>query len=180
MTSRPRYRPLAYWRDRGRTYERDFRPEKYQEQEEALLAVLASLDYSTVLEVGCGFGRIGSLIARPGVRYAGIDLSGDMLASARRRIPDGAFQQVGLAAFRPPRKWELVIAVEVLMHIPPGRIGGAVRRLRALSSHHVVTIDWTKPGPEPAEHNFCHDYGALLRPTRTVDVGMQTIHVLTR
>src|SRR6185369_632382 len=66
------YDPATYWRERGETYAAKFDAPAYEEQERALAAVLAELDYATVLEVGCGFGRIARLLHG---QYTGIDLS---------------------------------------------------------------------------------------------------------
>jgi ubiquinone/menaquinone biosynthesis C-methylase UbiE len=47
---------------------------------------LAAAQDGTVLELGCGTGRIAIPVARAGVRIVGIDRSAEMLARARSRI----------------------------------------------------------------------------------------------
>jgi SAM-dependent methyltransferase len=181
------YDPVHYWRTRGETYEAKFNAPAYVAQEAALRGVLASLDFASVLEVGCGFGRIGALVldVRP-AEYTGLDLSPVMLASAARRI-DGTFVESTLTDFDPGRKWDLVIAVEFLMHVPPSDVEAAVRKLIRLSARHVVTLDWTVPLTKRTPvgaHNFRHDYVALLgdagfgrtRHVETVPVGLQSLH----
>lgn len=169
------YDPIPYWQERGKTYEAAFRPDRYRDQERALRRVLAGIPFRTVLEVGCGFGRIAKLVTdlRPGVEYTGIDLSPDMLASARQKVPAGRFLRSSLRNVA-VRQYDLVIAVEVLMHVPPKNVEAAMRKLRALGRH-VVTVDWTTPVTKPAPHNFLHDYSAL--GGRTIPVGLQTIRV---
>ena len=177
------YDPVPYWLTRGASYERRFVPARYAAQEAALVGVLDELEYDTVLEVGCGFGRIGALVKslRPDVAYTGIDISPDLIQSARTRVPDGEFYGVTLSDFDPGgRTFDLVIAAEVLMHIPTRSVGRAIDKMHALSSRHIVTVDWTEPverkvGP----HNFLHDYRALGASVR-VPVGAQTIHVVTK
>lgn len=182
------YDPTAYWRARGATYEAKFRGERYAEQEDAIARLVGSLQFDSVLEVGCGFGRIGWLICdmRPGVAYTGIDLSPDLLASARERIPDGTFVETDIADFRPDGRFDLVIASEVLMHVRPEDIGSVVRKMDRLAARHLVTVDWTRPLPrmKVAAHNFLHDYRALLgtgqfgraREVNVIPVGLQSIH----
>lgn len=166
------YEPTTYWRTRGETF---------AAQELALADVLRDLDYETVLDVGCGTGRIGSLIRglQPGAAYAGIDVSPDVLRAASNRLPHGTFHESSLARFRPERTWGLVVASELLMHVPPDDVAMAVAKLRDLSARWIVTIDYV--GSEIlASHNFAHDYQSLLRPTRTIPVGLQSIHVVSK
>src|SRR5262249_5602210 len=47
---------------------------------------IASAARGTVLELGCGTGRVSLPLARAGVHLVGIDRSAPMLARARRRI----------------------------------------------------------------------------------------------
>ena len=60
-----------------------------------------------VLDLGCGTGNMTMRLARLGMRVAGVDLSPEMLAVARRKVPSGAsvrFVQTG--------------AVELIDHFP--------------------------------------------------------------
>lgn len=177
------YEAVAYWRERGLDYLEKFQHERYAEQEQVLFDYLRGLDFETVLEVGCGFGRIGSRLNA--ASYTGIDLSPTMLKAARDRIPDGNLIETSLEDFKPNTKYDLVLAVEVLMHIPPDGIAKAVRKLDRMSARHIVTLDWTTPLPrmKTAEHNFLHDYPLLLgtgpfgrpRSVRAVPIGLQTL-----
>lgn len=178
------YDPVAYWDRRGRVYARRFARARYVDQEVAIRTVLDGLEAPrTVLDVGCGFGRMAEIVSEawPGVRYTGLDLSASMLARARHRFRRAELVHASLTGFRPRgRRWDLALAVEVLMHIPPAEIGPAIDRLLELAPV-VVTVDWTESIPEPpAAHNFRHDYAALFAG-RAVDayrVGSQTIRVV--
>ena len=182
------YDPITYWRERGETYRSKFRAERYAEQEAALEELLRPLEFQSVLEVGCGFGRIGAILhrLRPAIAYTGIDLSPAMLETAREELPGAELLETSLEAFKPKNQWDLVIAVEVLMHVPPEGVVKAVRKLDRLAAAHIVTLDWTTPLPRKrtAEHNFLHDYPVLLgkgpfgraREVEIVPVGVQAIH----
>jgi SAM-dependent methyltransferase len=172
------YDPAIYWTERGSSYAESFNPELYVEQERAIEDALAGLDFWTVLEVGCGFGRIARLLqrVRPGAVYVGIDISKTMLA-ARGDAP-GYYVASSLADYHPAGRFDLVLAVEFLMHQPPDDVAAAVDKLRRLAHHHVVTVDWTEPvDRQTAAHNFRHDYDALLDVRRASRVGAQTIYV---
>lgn len=180
------YDPLPYWADRGRRYEAEHRPDRFVDQETVLAGLLEELAHDgpirTVLDVGCGFGRIGSIIRDhwPAVAYTGLDLSVDQLEAARRHLPDAELIASTIQDFDAGgRRWDLVIAAEVLMHQPPGwQLGAAVAKLEELSARYIVTIDWTAPMPDRAvaAHNFRHDYRALFGPeAREIHVGEQSI-----
>ena len=179
MTSAPRH----YWTERGKDYEANFvYTEHRRRQEEVLARFLAQLEFATVLDVGCGFGRIGAPLvnARPAVAYTGIDYSGDMLLSASKKIPTGYFRQVSLEKFAPTHRFDLVLAVEVLMHYPPQNVKAAVEKLRVLSRRHLVTVDWSRPLPDGHryDHNWVHPYPTLYGEALVAEIpiGYQTLY----
>jgi len=53
----------------------------------------------SVLDAGCGTGRVARELARRGVEVVGVDLDQDMLATARRRSPELELVQADLASF---------------------------------------------------------------------------------
>lgn len=167
------YDPPTYWTERGRGYEAEAVAEGWVEVEnEPVFELLDDLDFDSVLEAGCGFGRVGASIVRhyPGVMYTGIDVSPDLVASARLRIPDGLLLVADLAKWEPPETYDLVIAVSVLGHILPGDIAGVVEKLLGAARRDLVHVDWNKVGGETA-YQYGHDYAAIYRelgvePTR--------------
>jgi SAM-dependent methyltransferase len=64
----------------------------------------------SVLEVGCGGGRLAPFFLDAGYRYQGIDVSADMLRIARREHPSAKFVRADMRNFSIPR---LVDAVAV-------------------------------------------------------------------
>jgi trans-aconitate methyltransferase len=164
------YEPVTYWRTRGETF---------AAQELALVDILRDMGFASVLDVGCGTGRIGGLIRgiRPDATYTGIDISPAVLKSASARLPAGEFHETTLAAFRPGRKWDLVIASEVLMHIPSADVSAAAQKLRSLAERWVLTIDYVGERAL-ASHNFAHPYRLLFPEAEVTRVGEQAIHVV--
>jgi hypothetical protein len=59
------YRPSEYWIERGKTYQDRFKYTKeFKLQERMLLHYMRSIfpPFSSVLDIGCGFGRIIKLV----------------------------------------------------------------------------------------------------------------------
>src|SRR6266487_6966424 len=88
------YIPHEYWFNHGKTYKKEFRYNKnFELQEKILIDYLkdnvSASSFSTVLEVGCGFGRITKLLLSnfPHIReYIGIDLSPDQIENAKEFV----------------------------------------------------------------------------------------------
>ncbi len=96
-----------------------------------------------ILEVGVGEGEVA---ARVGARYAaafvaGLDLPDPALADGwRRRGLPGAFGDIAALPF-PDRSFDLVLAIEVLEHVP--RPEEAMRELARVARRDVVlSVPW--------------------------------------
>jgi SAM-dependent methyltransferase len=144
-------RARRYWLERGRGYLDEFRTgridsRRYRRQEASLDQVLARLAYREFVEVGCGFGRITRLLARkPGAEGCGIDLSVDQLRGARRYLGDHAVPFVRADVRFLPLKdgsADLVLAAEVLMHMPPEAMRKALAEMARVARRYVVNLDW--------------------------------------
>jgi len=92
-----RYIPNEYWFERGKKYKDEFRHNKNSElQEGILIDYLKNIpsSFSTVLEVGCGFGRITKLVLSnfPNIlEYVAIDLSPDQLENAKEFVKSAIY-----------------------------------------------------------------------------------------
>ena len=83
----------------------------------------------TVLDAGCGTGRVAIELARRGVAVAGTDLDDDMLAKARTKAPDIEWVSCDLAALDlgPDRRFDIVVmAGNVIPFVAPDRRADAV------------------------------------------------------
>lgn len=162
------YDPKEFWHDTGRAYWRTgIAPSSEHVRQEALLrTILREIEFQSVLDVGCGGGRLGRLIhdVNPDVQYTGIDISDQALMVARSYLPDAELEQTTLSAFKTRgRHWDLVLTCEVLLHIPPEDIEFAVSKLRKMGDQ-VLAVEWIIRGeapPEIAPWNWPHDYEAL-------------------
>jgi 2-polyprenyl-3-methyl-5-hydroxy-6-metoxy-1,4-benzoquinol methylase len=177
------YNPHEYWYEHGKTYKEQFRYNKNFELQESLVIdylkrnLASSSSFSTVLEAGCGFGRITKLLLTnfPNIReYQAIDLSPDQIENAKeftRSVTETMsdnplnFAISDIQSFQSQRKYDLVIASEVLMHVLPSEIEKVMIKLVNMSNHHVINIDWyerEKPR-KMAPHNFIHEYEKIYR-----------------
>jgi trans-aconitate methyltransferase len=164
------YIPNEYWTERGKDYKKNFKYDhKFELQEQILIECLKNYSFDSVLEVGCGFGRITKLLLNnfPEIKeYFAFDLSSHQVENAKINI-DGIenktivqFAVSDIQSFQPTKKYDLVIASEVLMHVLPSEIEQIIQKLVSFSAKYVCNIDWFEEKiPKNAESfNFIHQY----------------------
>jgi SAM-dependent methyltransferase len=82
--------------------------------------LVRSLHPSSVLDAGCGTGRVAIELARHGIDVVGVDVDQSMLTEARRRAPELAWVAADLAAFALGRTFDVVVlAGNVPLFCPP-------------------------------------------------------------
>jgi SAM-dependent methyltransferase len=105
---------------------------------------------SSVLDAGCGTGRVGIELARRGIHVVGTDLDADMLAYARKKAPQIDWIHADLVDLNLGRTFDVVaLAGNVIPYVePPNRpaaIVGAARHV-AVGGHLVagfsLRTDW--------------------------------------
>jgi SAM-dependent methyltransferase len=88
---------------------------------------VAALDPRSVLDAGCGTGRVSRELARRGIDVVGVDLDASMIATARRLAPDLTFVVDDLARLDLGRQFEVVLlAGNVPLFTPDGTQGALV------------------------------------------------------
>jgi SAM-dependent methyltransferase len=170
------YVPKEYWLEKGKVYKQEFRyNRKFKLQEQKLVEYLKkNISFSTVLEVGCGFGRITKIILSnfPDVtEYVAVDLSPDQIENARNYVMGSdkngvlKFIESDIQSLEMNSQYDLVIAPEVLLHILPSEIKGVLVKMVGWSRKNVLNIDWYEDAPprKVAPHNFIHEYERLYR-----------------
>lgn len=86
-------------------------------------ATIAERQQPSVLDVGCGSGRIGEFALQAGAReYLGIDFSEPMVALARERLerfgPRVALQVEDFLAFKTSARYDVVLALGLFDYLP--------------------------------------------------------------
>ena len=82
---------------------------------------------STVLDAGCGTGRVGIELARRGITVVGVDNDPEMLERARRRAPQVTWVEADLAAVELGRCFDVVVmAGNVIPFVDPAARPAAV------------------------------------------------------
>lgn len=103
--------------------------------------LVASLAAGSVLDAGCGTGRVAIELARRGLDVVGVDLDPAMLAAARQKAPQLRWIQADLAALDVGRSFDAVVmAGNVMIFVAPGTEGQVLRRAAAhlAPSGHLV------------------------------------------
>jgi SAM-dependent methyltransferase len=177
------YNPKDYWIEQGKVYQDNFRyNSKFELQERFLIDYLTSNIFSTtnsdskpvklsVLEVGCGFGRITRLIlenfGRLILKYTAVDMSPDQIRNAKKFVGDQSLERQDVPTVDESEskkderlefvvsdiqsltsshvsnlKYDLVLACEVLLHVLPSEIHQVVYQLTEMSNNHIINIDW--------------------------------------
>ena len=179
------YVPSEYWLERGKIYQKNFRYNKNLKLQEKILEEYLirnvftpeEQSISSVLELGCGFGRITKILLNNFHRiineYLAIDLSPHQIENARKYLHDfddkitflnTDIQSLDLA----DKKYDLVLISEVLLHILPSEIDFVLKKVISLSKKHIINIDWYEnvlplDYKNRATYNFIHEYEELYR-----------------
>lgn len=76
-------------------------------------------DYRTVLDIGCGYGRVAPAFCEQGFEYFGVDVSPLAILNARaamRNYSNAKFQVAELSSWEPTQEYDLVCALFVFVH----------------------------------------------------------------
>ncbi len=75
----------------------------------------------SVLDAGCGTGRVGRELARRGIDVVGVDIDGEMLETAKRKAPGVDWRLADLASVDLGRTFDaIVMAGNVMIFVTPG------------------------------------------------------------
>ncbi len=84
----------------------------------------------SVLDAGCGTGRVGRELSRRDVEVVGADIDEAMLGTARRKAPDVEWHLADIATFDFARSFEaIVMAGNVMIFLAPGTEGIVVANM---------------------------------------------------
>ena len=84
----------------------------------------------SILDAGCGTGRIARELVRRGFEVVGVDIAAEMLAVARRKAPDLDWRLGDLATVQLDRQFEAVLlAGNVMIFLAPNSEGAVLANL---------------------------------------------------
>ena len=124
----------------------DFQGDDYQAQFDRLAAsgqdvhgeatFVRAYSPTSVLDAGCGTGRVAIELARHGIEVVGTDIDDSMLATAQRLAPDIEWVRSDLCELELGRTFDLVVmAGNVPLFTPPGTeaalVAGVARHVAA-------------------------------------------------
>ena len=93
---------------------------------------LSALRPRTVLDAGCGTGRVAAELARRGIDVCGVDVDSSMLERARDKAPELEWVLGDLAGVRLGRRFDVVVlAGNVMIFLQPGQEPAVVANLAA-------------------------------------------------
>jgi len=170
-----------YWQERGKTYmdkmtADNIQAQIFRKQEYALLEQLKQMQFYKVLDVGCGYGRISKLILDnfKKVEITGIDISKEQLENAKKFVNDkrasfgiGNVYHLDYA----DNTFDLVVGVDLLLHIPDDMINKVISELIRVSKKYVIHADWYELewiGKSKGGYCWCHDYINVYRSNNYV------------
>jgi SAM-dependent methyltransferase len=160
----------------------------FASDEPVVAECLAGRAPGVALDAACGTGRFAEFLARRGHQVIGVDSSPDMLAYARRRVPDGEFHIGELDRLPlPDDSADVIVCSLALVHVPRLEpvLAEFTRVLRpggdlVISDIHHELVTWGSvmkargPAGEPCiAATYRHKLGDYLRPALSLG-----LHVL--
>lgn len=128
-----------------------------------------ALDPSTVLDAGCGTGRVAIELAAHGIDVVGVDVDRSMLSTARDRGADVEWVEADLRTLDLRRDFDVVVmAGNVPLFTPPGtqpELVAAVARHVRVGGVLIAgfSTDWSdRPYDTAAYDRACDDAGLIL------------------
>lgn len=115
---------------------------------------------ASVLEFGCGVGRLAGLFAPE--RYTGIDICPEAIERAQSAHPAHRFTLDGELPAA-----DVTLLHTVLLHVPDGELGKLISRLsspRVLVSE-ILGRHWRRSGDPPVFNREAEEYGAVFAPS---------------
>ena len=173
------YEPEKYWYKRGQTH---ILENESSFPKDELIQYLKTITFDSVLEFGCGWGKITKAILdnfNPSV-YTAFDLSPHQLYNAKQecRNYNVDFYLSTILQFESERKFDLVIGVEVLLHVLPKDITNTIKNLLNFSKGYFIHADpqyQKQDNVHRIAHNFSHNYQQIYNEIPFVNYSLQTM-----
>lgn len=152
---------------RGETYDAAFaRKAAAGDDVHGEATFVQALGPRTVLDAGCGTGRVAVELARRGIDVVGVDIDPGMLDVARRKAPELTWVEHDLCSVDLGRRFDVVVAAgNVMIFLTPGTARAVVANLaRHLAPEGLLVAGFQLSGDELslAEYDaHCHAAGLV-------------------
>jgi ubiquinone/menaquinone biosynthesis C-methylase UbiE len=148
-----KYDTISYWVNReGPSYYDNYSKnfdatQQAKEQEETLLAEFKKLDFSSILEYGCGYGRILKLVELelPEKKIEGCDISPDQLENSKKLLGENTkclmFLVDGKSIPRVNNSFDIVFVCNVLQHQTHNLINIVREELFRVAKKYIILME---------------------------------------
>ena len=166
-----RFDPHTYWQNRGTSYA--VTTAKVEGEMESLAAWIAGHKPASILDVGSGWGRVYSYLKAQGIKadYTMVDFVDSMrqgCQDATSILPD---KWDGVTLPYSDKSFDLVLSVDVLLHVPPSTIGRVFAEHARVSKRYLYIITNGTVYKPLADHCFWHDYLRLFSEAKLYIAG---------
>jgi cyclopropane fatty-acyl-phospholipid synthase-like methyltransferase len=119
-----------------------------------LIEIISQLAPCTaILDVGCGEGIFTKYLTGFAREVVGIDVSPTAIQRAKMRVARASFHSAALEDFQAERRFDLVIAVEMLYYVES--VDTALEKLQALGKTLIVTYAHQRKRLDSHLDRFC-------------------------
>ena len=166
-----KYENEDFWKKFGIEYYDKYKDKKewVKKQETLLVKHLKTLEFDSVLEFGCGFGRTTKIFCKNFSiqKYHAFDLSSHQIDNAKKYC-DGLnikFMTSSINDFNTIEKFDLVFGPEILMHIEPKDIEFVIKKMSSFTNRYfIVTVfPHSTQKIHRGTHTFYHDYEKIYK-----------------
>jgi SAM-dependent methyltransferase len=112
--------------------------------------IVRDLRPASVLDAGCAMGFLVEALRERGVDASGVDVSEYAISQVDESVREHC--EVGSLTDPPPRRYDLIVCIEVLEHVPAAETNVVVANLAAASDRLLVSTTPDDFG-EPTHHN---------------------------
>jgi ubiquinone/menaquinone biosynthesis C-methylase UbiE len=123
---------------------------------------LNTLNYSSLLDVGCGTGEVLSCIYREGVKFSGLDISSKMLGIARKNLGGNVDLRLGDSEKLPwdDESFEALLCLNSFHHYPnPEKVLNEMNRVLKSGGKLVMADPWQSTPLRQLMNTFIHFNG---------------------
>src|ERR1019366_2692863 len=132
---------------------------------EVITECIDAVNAHSVLDVGCGSGRLFPIYSEKGLCFCGCDLSRTALKLAKSRYPAADLRAIAAEDISPKslgQTFDLAVCNRVLQHIRPATIERAIRGISGAVSSVYINETTMEHAPRGSDYLFGNDYIALF------------------